>query len=70
MATPVQQVLTVCGASDVEIQYLEVRERMDDISDFAEMNSRDITELAKDLGRRAAAARLLMATSLYSLVSP
>jgi uncharacterized membrane protein YgcG len=60
MATPVQQVLTICGATVIEIQYLEIRERMDVIPDFAEMTSRDVVELAKDLGRRNANARLLL----------
>jgi hypothetical protein len=60
MGTPVQQVLTICGATVGKIQYLEIRERMDAISDFAEMTSRDVLELAKDLGRRQAAARLLL----------
>jgi hypothetical protein len=51
MATPVQQVLGVCGAVAAEIQTLEIQERLDTIQDFAEMTSRDVTELAKELSR-------------------
>jgi hypothetical protein len=61
MATPVQQVLGVCGAVAAEIQTLEIQERLDTIQDFAEMTSRDVTELAKELSRRNAnAGRLIM----------
>lgn len=57
MADPqgVEHVLAVCQASEQEQAALIVRERLNSLSDYAELTNRDITELAAKLERRTLA---------------
>ena len=51
----VNEALTVCQATAQERNALIVRERLDNLSDYAELTNRDITELAAKLERRTVA---------------
>ena len=54
-ARAAHQVLTVCQANQQERQVLIVRERLNTLSDYAELTSRDIIELASKFERRTVA---------------
>ena len=54
-AVDAHRVLTVCQANLQERNAFIVRERLDTLSDYAELTNRDITELASKLERRTVA---------------
>ncbi len=69
MATPVAQVLTVCGANDAEILALEGRERLDTLDDYADMLKEEGSALAAKLERRTiVTGRVILPTKVIKNV--
>lgn len=61
MATPVQQMMAICNATLQEMAAFELTERLNALSNYAELTSRDIKAIAEKRERRSLAnGRVLM----------
>jgi hypothetical protein len=52
MATPVEQVLLVCGATDDQFYAFETREQLDELQDYADLTASELAATVSSLSKR------------------
>jgi hypothetical protein len=69
MATPVEQVLTVCGATPAQIFAFETTEQLDELHDFADLTPKELASTVSSLARRTdAEGKCIIPTKLHKHV--
>jgi hypothetical protein len=66
MATPVEQVLTVCGATAAQIVAFETREQLNQLRDYADMTAAELASTVSSLAKRTTAeGKCIIPTKLH-----